>query len=101
MLLRPGPSSVDAPFGTAAEITHYDPDHGKPHRLARTEPITCYERDDGSSEAAQVIDGDDDPQESSAGVVHNVQEISVADDTREHALIIALVKLAGGCREKS
>ena len=68
----------------------YDyPHHGKPHRLPRSESIACYKGDDGSGETAQIVYRHDYPQDSGAGVVHNLEEVVVAHDAGQDALVVA------------
>lgn len=61
--------------------THNDPDHGEPHRLPRTESIAGPKGNDRAGEAAQVVYGDDNPQDACARMAHDIEKVIVAHDT--------------------
>ena len=66
-----------------------DPHHCKPHRPPSTQVVTYEEIEDASREAAQIVNGHDDPSQRIVRLAHDLEKRLVGYDTGKDALIVA------------
>lgn len=79
-------------IGRALEYSAEDDEaHGQPHGLSTTCNLAGKEVDNAAGEGAEVINGNNDAFEGAVRVADDVEEVFVADDAGEDALIIACI----------
>ena len=69
--------------------TYDDPAHGYPHGSSSSKVFGEAKSKDTAREATEIVDTDNDTGQAVAGMPKDVQEVRVANDTTEDALIIA------------
>lgn len=68
--------------------TYNNEAHGKPHCSSSTKPVANKEIDNATRESTKIVYRYNQSDQCIARVVHEVEELRIADDTREHTLII-------------
>jgi hypothetical protein len=76
------------PSYSSAGGTHHYIDHRKPHRLLKPKPVCSHKGNEGTEEAAKVVDRHEESEHARPGVVDDVQKVFIIDDSGEDTLVI-------------